>query len=489
MLAFGVSASGAAIDAPVPTSLTIAVPIEPGDLDVQLTSTAVVNEALYNVYDALTVFDRKVEAAPALAVSWKNILPKQWRFELRRGVKFHNGEAFTPASAVWSINRAAIPTSMNRGYYSFLKGARVVPGKWAIIVETTAPEPSLPAQLTFVAMLPPKFVTQQPEEYLKRPVGTGPYRFDHWTRGQELVVNANPRWWGGKPRYQKVTFRLVPDANVRVQSVRAGEAAFAISIPPASVGQLPQWFAPPSNTVCVIRLNNQSAPFNDLRVRRAANYAVDRARIVNSLFEVGRLAAVARAQVVGQASFGYDPQLKDYAYDPTQAKSLLDSSTYRNQPITILSPSGRWTGDRDIMLTTANFLKQVGFNVQPAIVEFSVWRASYFATPKPAAAFVCTGDDGYTGFRPLINLATPTGPQSAYVNPTIAGKIRKAQTTFDLETRRKLMRQIWADLKTDAFAIPIASVKQIYGAQKGIYWRTPLHGRVYANDIIFLKNR
>lgn len=489
MLVFGVSSSGAAIDAPVPTSLTIAVPIEPGDLDVQLTSTAVVNEALYNVYDALTVFDRKVEAAPALAVSWKNLTPKKWRFDLRRGVKFHNGEPFTPQSAVWSINRAAIPTSMNRGYYSFLKGARVVPGKWAIIIETTAPDPSIPAELTFISMLPPKYVTQQPDEYLKHPVGTGPYQFDHWTRGQEFVVKANPTWWGGKARYRTVNFKLVPDANVRVQSVRAGEAGFAISIPPASVGQLPQWFAPPSNTVCVIRLNNSSEPFNDVRVRRAANFAIDRKKIVDALFGIGRLAAVSHAQVVGQASFGYDPKLADYAYDPAQARTLLNQSNYKNQPITILSPSGRWTGDRDIMLATANFLKQVGFNVQPSIVEFSVWRASYFASPRPDAAFVCTGDDGYTGFRPLTNLATPNGPQSAYTNPAIGAKIRQAQTTFDVEKRRTLMREIWTLLKADAFAIPLASVKQIYGAQKGIYWRTPLHGRVYANDIIFLKNR
>jgi peptide/nickel transport system substrate-binding protein len=487
VLAVGAGTSGGAtkIDSATPTSLIIGDSIEPGNLDVQLTSTAVVNEALYNIYDALTQFNRKVDAAPALAVSWKNLTPTTWRFNLRKGVKFQNGEKFTPAAAVYSITRAVVPTSMNLGYYSLLKGASVIKGQNAILIETTAPDPNIPAELTFLPMVPPNYVQTQLDEYLKHPIGTGPYKFDHWDRGQELVVTRNPTWWGGKARYAKVTFRLIPDANVRVQALRANEINFASGIAPAQVSQVPQAFTPPSNTVCVIRLNNQSEPFNNLNIRKAANYAIDRKKIVSSLF--GRLAAVSHAQVVGQASFGYDPKLQDYPYSVTQAKALLAQGGYKNQPITLLGPSGHWTGDRDVMLTAANYLQQAGFNVKPQIVEFSVWRAGYFATPRPDAAFVCTGDDGFTGFRPLINLATPNGPQTAYVNQAIGDKIAQAQSTFNDAKRRTLMRSIWSALKADAFAVPIASVKQIYGAQRNIYWRTPLHGRVYANDIIILK--
>jgi len=482
-LVLGVGTSQAQNAATARGSLTIGVPIEPGDFDVQLTSTAVVEPSLYNIYEALTKFDRKADAAPNLAVSWKNLSKKKWRFFLRRNVRFHNGEAFTPQTAAWSINRAAIPTSMNRGYYPFLVRANVVPRKWAIDVITNAPEPSLPQQLVFVSMLPPKYVTQQPDEYLKHPVGTGPYQFVRWDRGQQTVLRANPRWWGGTPRYANVTFKLIPDANVRVQALRAGEIDFAMGISPASANQLPKWYAPPSNTVCVIRLNNQIPPFNDVRARRAANMAIDRARIVNTLFPV-RVASVANGQVVGAASFGYDPKLRDYAYNPSQAKTLLDQSGYNNQTITIQSPSGRWTGDREIMLTAANFMEQAGFKMQPQIVEFSVWRTRYFASPRVPAQFVCTGDDGLTGFRPLTNLATPNGPQSAYSNPTIAAEIRKAQSTFDVAARRTLMQKIWGQLKNDAFSIPIASVRQINGAASNVRWQTPLHGRVYANDVI-----
>ena len=170
-LAVGAGAGGAGTSATAATtSLTIATSIEPGNLDVQLTSTAVVNEALYNVYEALTVFDRNVNVVPQLALSWKNVTPTTWRFNLRPNVKFQNGEAFTPATAVYSIQRALTPSSTNLGYYSLLKGA-VVSGKNAITVQTTAPDPNLPAELSFLPMVPPKYVTNQIDEYLKdRPI-------------------------------------------------------------------------------------------------------------------------------------------------------------------------------------------------------------------------------------------------------------------------------------------------------------------------------
>jgi len=472
--------------AATPTSLTIGVSIEPGNLDVQLTSTAVVNEAMYNIYEALTQFDRKANTVPQLAVSWKNVSPTRWRFNLRKGVKFTNGEAFTPAAAVFSIQRALTPSSTNLGYYSLLQGASVVSGANAIYVDTKSPDPSLPTELSFLPMVPPKYVQNDLTDYLQKAVGTGPYVFHHWTRGQEIVVTANPKWWGGKPRYKKVTFKLIPDANVRLQALKAGELNFATALDPSSISQIPQPFLPPSNTVCVFRLNNQSAPFSDVRVRRAANYAIDRKSIVSALFPP-KLASVANGQVVAAASFGFSPKLRDYPYDVSQAKSLLSSSGYNGQAGTVMSPSGHWTGDRDIFLAATNYLTKAGFNIQPKIVDFSVWRTGYFAAPKPDIAFVCTGDDGLTGFRPLVNLATPNGPQSSYVNQTIGAEITKAQSEFNVNKRRADMQQIWSDLKDDAFTVPIASVSQVDGGQRNIYWRTPRHGRVYANDIIILK--
>jgi hypothetical protein len=133
-------------------------------------------------------------------------------------------------------------------------------------------------------------------------------------------------------------------------------------------------------------------------------------------------------------------------------------------------------------------LQAAGFNVKANIVEYSVWRTEYFAKPKPAASFICTGDDGLTGFRPLSNLALPKGSQDAYVNQATARDIVQAQGIVNDAARRKALSTIWTRLKADAFAVPIGSVDQLVGAQKNIDWNSPGHGLIYANDVITLKN-
>jgi peptide/nickel transport system substrate-binding protein len=474
--AAGTATSGAA------STLTVAIPLEPATLDVQLNSTAVNSPPLVNIYEALTKLGPTSKLQPSLAVSWKNLTPKKWRFFLRAGVKFQDGEKFTPAAAVFSIKRALTPSSQNLNYYPTLTGATVVPGKNAIDVVTNTPDALLPQQLSLLPMVAPSYVTNQPQQYLKQAVGTGPYEFDHWTQGQEIVIKANPHYWGGKARYQKVTFKIITDENVRVQALRAGEVQFALALDPTAAPQIPQTFAPPSNVVCMIRLNNKVGPFTDIKLRQAANYAINRPAIVKAIF--GKFGTVSNGQAVTRASFGFDTKLRDYPYDPAKAKSLLASSSYNNQPISVVGVSGHWTGDRDVLLAAVAEMKAVGFNVTANIVDYSVWRTEYYANPKPAASFICTGDDGLTGFRPLSNLVLPTGSQDAYVNQTISREIIKAQGIVNDAQRTKALAAVWSGLKTDAFAVPIGSVDQIVGAQKNIGWNAPTHGLLYVNDVI-----
>lgn len=465
------------------TSITIAIAAEPGSLDVQQASLAEDWEPLINVYEGLTKFDAKANVVPALAVSWKNLTRKKWRFNLRSGVKFQDGESFTPAAAVYSIKRALNPaTNANLGFYPTVTGAEVVPGANAIVVTTNTPDASLPRELTFLAMVPPNYAQQQSSEFLKKAVGTGPYKMVSWTPGQQVVEAANPKWWGGKPRYQKVTFKIITDSNVRVQALRSGEVNFATSIPPDSTNLVPQVYSPPSNAVCGVRLNTLSGVFKNLDARLAANYALDRQTLVKSLF--GRFGKVPNGQMVSSAVFGYNPKLKDYPYNLTMAKQLLAQSGYANQPIQIATPSGKWTGDRDMVLATVQYLQKAGFNVQAQVVDYSVWVQAYKVKPHPDATFVCTSEDTFTGLKVLANLALPTGAPSAYSNPTIDKEFIQAESQFNDAKRLADLQQMWAQLKTAAMFLPIASVNQIFGAQKNVHWSSATTGLLYANDLI-----
>ncbi|HEX3457260.1 MAG TPA: ABC transporter substrate-binding protein, partial [Candidatus Baltobacteraceae bacterium] len=370
----GVTASNAARASThaTSTSLTIAIPSDPANLDVQFNSVAEVSPPLENIYEGLTAFDQKARVKPALAVSWKNLSPTTWRFNLRPRVKFQNGEPFNAAAAVFSITRALAPASSNYGYYSNVKSARVVKGANAIVVTTAIQDALLPSELTFLPMIPPNYVQTNLAGYMTHPVGTGPYQFVSWTPGQVMVVKANPKWWGGKARYQTVTSKVITDSNVRLQSLRAGELDFAMQLDVASATLIPQAFFPPSNVVCLIRFNSLTGLFADQRLRQAANYAIDRKTIAKSLF--GPFGRAANGQMIGPASFGYNPKLGDYPYDVAKAQSLLTTAGYKNQPITLYTYSGHTTGDREISLAATDYMRKAGFNIQANIQPFSVWR-------------------------------------------------------------------------------------------------------------------
>jgi peptide/nickel transport system substrate-binding protein len=482
----GVAASKAALrSVHASNSLTIAIPSDPANLDVQYNSVAEVSPPLDNIYEALTAFDQRARVKPALAVSWKNLSATTWRFNLRSGVKFQNGEPFNAAAAVFSITRALNPASSNFGYYSNVKSAAAVKGANAIIVTTAVQDALLPSELTFLPMVPPNYVQNDSADYMTHAVGTGPYQFVSWTPGQEMVVKANPNWWGGKARYQTVTAKVITDGNVRLQSLRAGEVDFAMQLDVASATLIPQAFFPPSNVVCLIRFNSLTGLFSDQRLRQAANYAIDRKTIAKSLF--GPFGRAAHGQMIGPASFGYDTKLGDYPYDPNKARSLLAAAGYKNQPITLYTYSGHTTGDRAISLAATDYLQKAGFNIQANILPFAVWRTTWYSQPRPDAAFVCTSDDGLTGMRPLVNIGTSTGIQSAANDPVVDRLVLAAEGEFNDAKRAKDIAAISLRLKNDAFTAPIASVDQIFGAQKNMYWKPRLDGLVYFNNVVKLK--
>jgi peptide/nickel transport system substrate-binding protein len=466
-------------------TLTIAIPSDPANLDIQKNSVAEVSPPMDNIYEALTIRNAGTTVQPDLAVSWKNLTKTTWRFNLRKGVKFTNGEPFNAAAAVFSITRALDPASSNYGYYSNIKSAQAS-GNSTVIVTTSIPDALLPSELTFLPMVPPKYVTDDLSDYLKTPIGTGPYEFVSWTPGQEMVVKANPNWWGGKPRYSTVVSKVITDTNVRLQALRAGEVDMAEQLDETTATLIPQAFFPPSNVVCLIRFNALSGLFANQQIRQAANYAIDRKTIVKSLF--GPFARASDGQIIGPASFGFNVKVGDYAYDVNKAKSLLAAAGYHNQPITLYTYSGHTTGDRAISLAATDYLQKAGFNIQANILPFAVWRTTWYSTPRPDAAFVCTSDDGLTGFRPLLNIGTTTGIQSAASDPTLDKMVADAESEFNDAKRAKDIAAISTRLKNDAFTVPIASVDQIFGAQRNIYWKPRLDGLVYFNQVVTLKH-
>jgi peptide/nickel transport system substrate-binding protein len=463
------------------TSVSIGVYVEPPTLDVHMSGLAIGESGLAgNVYEGLTRLDKNEAVAPSLAVSWKRTSSLEWRFELRRGVNFQNGEPFTPAAAVYSIKRALNPASENLAYWGFIKGARVA-GSHAIYVTTSAPDPNVSRGLTFLMMVPPKYVRGHLKEFQSHAIGTGPYRFARWVHGQYYQLSYNSNYWGEKAAFKTVTFKILSDSAVRLDALRAGEIQIAQNVSPQDAGQVPKVRANVSNEVCQIRLNTQAGVFQDLRLRQAANYAIDRGGIIKALYS--GFATLPHAQLITRASFGFDPTLKDYPYDPTKAKALLAAAGYSKQPITIVGEEGRWPNDRSLELAVVNDLQQVGFNVQFTIASQDVWVNVIYKKAEADGVFYCPSDDTLAGTRALLNLLTPGSPQSTYDNPTIGAQLARMAVEFDDAKRAKEIHAISAGAKANAPFILLVSIDRIYGMAANVGFTPRRDGQILLTDV------
>src|SRR5215813_1747136 len=303
---------------------------------------SVLREAIilgYNVYDHLAVRDLKTrKVGPNLAVSWKNLDDTTWEVKLRQGVKFHDGTPFTSKDVKATFDRVLDPAKkmIARGNHAKIKGVEIV-DDYTVRFKTDGPYPLFVERLTAQVMESEKVIREKGDEWMnEHPVGTGPYKLVRWNRKQEHLMVRNDDYWGPKPYYKYVRVRIIPEQATQIAELLSGGVDIIKAVPPDQMDVIEKSGQARTSTSPILRTamlqldqagRSGKNPFQDKRVRQAANMAPDMDGIIKHVLNgLGDRVAT----TVNPMAFGFDSTLKPYRQDLAAAKKLLAEAGYPN---------------------------------------------------------------------------------------------------------------------------------------------------------------
>jgi peptide/nickel transport system substrate-binding protein len=314
-------------------TLTLAMPIEPPNLDPTTAAAVAIREVTYrNIYEGLTRIDRNGQVQPALAESWTISDDKlTYTFKLRAGVKFHHGRELTSEDVKFSLDRARDPQSTNAQKQLFLAIDTVeVKDPLTVVVKLKAPTGLFLWNMGWGdASI---FAKETVEANKSSPVGTGAFKFVSWARGDRVVLEKNPDYRdAANVKLKQVTFRFIGDAQAQAAALKAGDvdaiANFAAPELFEDFKKDPKFTAVAGKTEgeIVAGMNNARKPFDDVRVRRALAMSIDRKSLIEGAYS-GIGIPIGSHFSPGQP--GYVDLTGVYKYDPAAAKKLLADAGY-----------------------------------------------------------------------------------------------------------------------------------------------------------------
>ena len=362
------------------TDLTLGVALEPPHLDPTAGAAAAIDEVVYaNLFEGLTRIDETGAVQPALAESWEvSDDGLTYTFKLREGVTFHDGTTFDAEDVVFSLDRARGEDSVNaqKALFEAIEGVEAVDPA-TVRVTLSRPEGALAYNLGWgdaVIVAP-----ESAEGNQESPVGTGPFKFEGWTRGTEIRLVRNPDYWGEAPALERAAFRIVPDPAAAAAALQAGDVQAFPNFPAPE--QLPIFEADPRFEVVVgttegetiLAMNNGKAPLDDVRVRRAIARAIDRDAIVEG-------AMFGQGTPIGSHFAPHHPAYVDLtdeaSFDPEAAKALLEEAGAEGATLSLKLPPPSYARRGGEII--ASQLRDVGLNVEIEPVEWKQWLEGPF---------------------------------------------------------------------------------------------------------------
>jgi len=463
----------------VAQELVIALGSEPTTLDPQIREDGGERAVNDNIYETLMARTPDGKLVAGLAASEPKLVdPKTWEVKLRPGIKFHNGEPFNADAVVLSVKRIIDPNfkSEQISFFSTVKDAKKI-DDLTLQILTDGPDPILPARLYWMKMVPPGY--SKDPKFAEAPVGTGPYQFVQWNRGQNVVLEANANYWGAKPQIQRVTYRFVSDSGTRLAGLMAGEFDLITNLLPEFTQKVPHSIHILGLEHPIIILNADSGPTKDVRVRQALNYAVDKKALAEGLFE--GYAQIAQGQLLSPSFFGFNKEVGPYSYDPEKARALLKEAGAVGAAVEIIGTAGRWLKDREMVEAVAGFWEAVGLKPKVRIFEFNEYLNRLFDRKTRAdAIFVVSSNELMDADKSFSAYYKAGGIGSSNSDRELAALIDSARTQTDVAKRSALYHQAVKRAYDQAYFVWLLNIEDIYGVSKRLDWP----GRVDAKMLV-----
>jgi len=393
-----------------------------------------------------------------------------YTFKLREGVTFHDGTVFNADAVLQTYQRlydttfAKYDSTNTSGF--FLAGMTSVEAIDDFTVKFTLGA----ANSAFIELsniyagrvLSPKAIQEvDVPGWAEGGYGTGPFTLTSWEKGVKVELTRNENYWGTKPALQTLIFRPIPEPTARVSALLNGEVDMIVVVPPDAIEQVKSdsnlvYEQGPSLHYWFIQLNTQAAPFNDVKVRQAVNYAVDKEGLANDILQGS---AVAATQPMPAANWSYNPDVLGYPYDPEKAKALLAEAGladgFSTKMIIPQSGSGMMIPVQMNEFIQGN-LADIGIDVEIQSFEWvsylGVWAQGLGEDVTMGNQSIMASDPYVANFLLAGSFTPADGGWNIgyYENPEVDKLLADALATADKEERKALYYQAWAKITEDA---------------------------------------
>lgn len=464
--------------------VSIVVP-EPQNLGIAVSNPTIVIAA--NIFDGLVTYDETGTPQPRLAERFEQSPDGlTLTFHLRQGVTWHDGVPFTAADVKYSILDVVKKTHpRGRGTYQHLEDIET-PDDHTVVLKLAKPSPVIWAALSGnETQIFPKHLYEGTDPLTNpwnaKPIGTGAFIFKEWVRGSHITLERNPNYWdAGKPYLDRITFKVVPDAGTRAAALETGEVQYIplSPVPLSDVDRLAKrddvvvetrgWEA--VSPIFFFDFNLRRKPFDDIRVRRAIAYAIDRRALARNVWY--DFAVPATSPVPSSQKQFYAPDLPQYEYDPKKAEALLDEAGLKRgaDGVRLRFTHLNHTYGDDFKRSgefIRQQLKRVGVEVELINYDLPTFlRKAYteydFDTLN---VFYAAFSDPQLGVQRRfwsrnIQPGSPWSNASGYSNPEFDAVVEEASVEADVARRKALLDRLQLIAQTDIPSISLLELKQ-----------------------------